>query len=91
MNYLKVKWVHQFNDEPITLLSELDCDRFEVRKIEYFSDGRVGYASDVLQFGGTMLGELPVPAIEEIAEDPQFVVGELTPGEFEEAWRKATV
>lgn len=90
MNYLKVRWLHELEEEPIIMLSELDDDRYEVRKIEIFADGHIGFASEELEVGGTMLGELPAPFADEIAADPQFVVEDLNAEEFEAAWANAT-
>jgi hypothetical protein len=35
MKYLKVKWIHPFPSEPIVLMSELDDERYEIRKVEF--------------------------------------------------------
>jgi hypothetical protein len=35
MSYLKVKWNRSFPDEPMLLYSELDRERWEVRKVEF--------------------------------------------------------
>ena len=87
MKYIKVKWLHELKDEPVILLSELDDDRYEVRKIEIFSDGRVGFASGTQEVGGTMLGEVPVPSIDELVADPQFFIEDFSGAKFETAWR----
>jgi len=88
--YLRVEWKHQHPDEPVTLYSELDERRFEVRKLELFRDGRVGFASSTGSSGGTRLGEVPVPPLAEIARDPQFEPHEVTRDEFEAAWSRHT-
>lgn len=44
VEYLKVRWFHENSDEPVVLMSELDASRYEVRKVEIFADGRIGYA-----------------------------------------------
>ena len=89
MNYIKVKWVHSFRDEPVFLYSELDEGRWEIRKVEVFSDGRMGYADSRRTSGGTKLGKEPVPSILEIGTDPQFEPMEVTKDEFETIWSKA--
>jgi hypothetical protein len=86
MKYIKVRWIHNFPDEPTVIYSELNNARFEVRKVEIFSDGRKGYASLVENFGSTKLGIEPVPTIEEISEDVQFQPKEITKEEFEKVW-----
>jgi len=42
MTYLKVKWIHSHPDAPVLLYSELDRERWEVRKVEVFRDGSLG-------------------------------------------------
>lgn len=89
MKYLKVRWIHQRTSDPVLLLSELDSDRYEVRKIEIFSDGRMGFAGMDRSSDETVLGEKPIPAASEIAGDSQFVVQDLSAREFEDAWNAA--
>jgi hypothetical protein len=86
MKYILVKWIHNFVDEPVLLYSELDDSRFETRKVEIFSDGEIGYASEAEEFGTTRLGIEPVPSIFEIAKDPEFEPKEITQEEFEKIW-----
>jgi hypothetical protein len=86
MNYMRVHWVHQDPRQPICLLSELDCKRWETRKIEIFSDGSKGYVSKTEDIGGTVLGDQPVPTLGEIAADPQFIPEVITVSEFEAEW-----
>lgn len=84
--YIRVLWWHDLPDEPIELWSELDANRWEVRKIEVWKDGRVGIASASRSSGGTHLGEAPVPAVDAIAADPQFNVEQISSSEFETRW-----
>lgn len=88
MNYLCVKWIHSFPDEPVWLYSEIDAERWETRKVEIFADGRYGYASATESSGGTGLGEGPIPTLAEIARDPQFEPSEITKEKFEQEWRR---
>jgi len=88
MKYICVKWNHSFPDEPIWLYSELDDDRWEVRKVEVYGDSRQGYASETEYYGSTGLGEVPVPPLTEIASDPEFEPAEITKEEFEEVWAR---
>jgi hypothetical protein len=88
MNYIKVKWIHSFVDEPVLLYSELDENRWEKRKVEVFADGLCGYASSTESVGSTRLGEVPVPSLTEIASDPQFEPCAISKEQFEEAWAK---
>jgi hypothetical protein len=84
--YLRVRWLHEFSDEPVELWSELDGERFETRKLEIFRDGVVGYASAVEAVGGTQLGMVAVPTLNEIAADLQFEPEEVSQEAFERRW-----
>ena len=88
MTYIKVAWKHTKSEYPVVLYSELDDDRWEVRKVEIFSDGRCGFASAAESAGSTGLGEAPIPVLAEIASDSQFEPVEITKEEFEDVWAK---
>lgn len=88
MTYIKVRWKHSNAEYPVVLYSELDNARWEVRKVEIFSDGRIGFASAAESAGSTGLGETPIPPLAEIASDPQFEPVEIVEQEFEEVWAK---
>lgn len=86
MTYIKVKWHHSFQNEPVILYSELDENRSEVRKVEVYADGSCGYAGEGQELGGTKLGLVPIPALAEIAADAQFEPLETSQQEFENLW-----
>ena len=88
MTYIRVRWIHEFPNDPVMLYSELDSERMETRKVELYDDGHCGYASTTECGGDTNLGELPIPDLSEIAEDSQFEPEEITQSEFEEIWKK---
>lgn len=88
LEYLRVRWKHKHPDEPVFLYSELDGARREVRKLDVYRDGVYGWADASEEVGGTRLSEVPVPASEEIARDPEFEPAMITREEFEEAWAK---
>lgn len=86
MEYLKVIWLHSFEDEPILLYSEIDDKRFETRKIEIYKDDSFGLAMQSYEFGGTFLGIEPVPFSDEIKKDTQFIPALISKEEFESVW-----
>ena len=86
MQYIRVFWRHEHPDEPVELLSELDDARWEIRKVERYRDGSVGWADVDESAGSTRLGLVPVPALAEIALDDEFQVSEITGADFERAW-----
>lgn len=89
-SHIRVRWLHSFADEPTDLLCELDAARNEIRKIEFWADGRCGYASETVEIGGTRLATLPCPSLQEINRDPQFRAREISPAAFEQRWQDAT-
>jgi len=86
MRYILSLWKHDCSDEPVTIYSELDDDSYEVRKIEYFRDGLIGHADRNGTTGRTRLGLAPVPEIQEINLDPQFLAVEIHREQFELIW-----
>lgn len=88
MKYIDVAWIGQDEQTPIRLVSELDDGRFEVRKLEFFRDGRVGCASPSHSVRGTLLGETALPTLTEINLDPQFQAREIDAQEFLALWVK---
>jgi hypothetical protein len=89
MQYIKVLWNHRDANEPIVLYSELDDERWEVRKVEIFRDGPPGYTSAAGSRRSTRLGIEPVPLLTEISLDPEFDPVEITKEDFEEIWSMA--
>lgn len=86
MKYIKCKWIHNFQDEPILLFSELDEDRYETRKIEIFRNNEIGYADAVEHSKSTDLGDLPDPPLEEINKSEEFEAVYISKEEFEQIW-----
>lgn len=89
MKYVKVDWLQMSPAYPITLYSELNDGSFEARKVEVYADGRIDYADHDGRTGQTKLGIAPIPALEEIATDPQFRPTAISAEEFEAVWQKA--
>ena len=85
-SYIRVRWLDPSPDDPVELWSELDPDRFELRKVEIWADGRVGYAAPKTAVGGATLGFEPVPTLEEMGADPQFAPETISQSEFDELW-----
>ena len=88
MQYLKVEWLHEKPNDPVELYSEIDEERWELRKIEVYSDGHAGCADRAQEHGGTRLGVEPLPSIAEIASDSQFRPAVIDQREFEDIWRR---
>ena len=86
MEYIDVKWLHSNPEDPVRLVSELGPGRFETRKLEFFPDGRVGFAAKVGSTHGTRLGERPVPPLAEINVQTEFSGNGITASDFEALW-----
>ena len=84
--YIDVQWRHRSDADPTRLVSELDEQRMETRKLEFFEDGRVGYAWADHTAHGTELGLAPVPPLTEINADPEFVGTTITAADFDALW-----
>jgi hypothetical protein len=90
VNYIRVAWRHSSLSDPTLLYSELDDERWEVRKVEVFRGGMLGYASSNSTFGGTELGTTPVPPLGEINQNTEFDGEVITSAEFQKVWEEAT-
>ncbi len=88
MIYLEVRWIHNLSDEPELIVSELDNDRNEIRKVEIFKNNRKGYADKDNSVNGSCLSEIPIPIVEEINSDNQFMAKEISRERFEEIWNE---
>lgn len=64
MTYLDVVWLHTNDRQPVRIVSELDADRLEVRKLEFFRTRGVGYAEADFAFGSTELDPAPLPGLD---------------------------
>jgi hypothetical protein len=89
MPHIKIHSIHTSPDEPVFLYSELDESRREIRKVEIFWDGKMGYATRDANFGPTRLEAEPIPSLSEVEDNPELVASEITSEDFEEVWRRA--
>jgi hypothetical protein len=88
MQYIDVRWKQSNPEYPVRLVSELDGQRNEVRKLEFFASGQVGFASASGAVHGTELGEAPVPPLAEINTDAQFSGVAIESSTFEALWQQ---
>jgi hypothetical protein len=91
MEYIDVKWLHSNSEDPVRLVSELGPGRYESRKLEFFPDGRVGFATKAGAMHGTRIGERPVPPLAEINAQVEFSGTEITASDFETLWDQYVV
>lgn len=89
MRYLKVQWLHDFEDEPVLIFSEIDGSR-ETRKIEIYRSGKAGIASAHMSTRGALLAIGSFPTIQEIAKQDEFRVEEIDQETFDIEWTNAS-
>jgi hypothetical protein len=85
----RVVWHHDFDDEPVVLWSQIGDDHFERRKVDEYRDGRLDYADENASTGSTLLGDQPVPSLDQINTDSEFSGTAITQFEFEQAWARS--
>lgn len=88
-SYVRVRWDHEFSEEPVEVFSEFGDDHYEVRKVEVYRDGRLDWADASRDTGTIGLGEVPFPDLEEINSQEEFHAENITAAEFEAAWARA--
>src|SRR5436305_14495714 len=86
----KVVWRHESANDPVLLYSELDSERWELRKVEVYADGRMDRADAESRTGSTWLSVEPLPPIEEIRAQEPFEPETISAAEFEAIWQAAT-
>lgn len=85
MTYERVHYHSTNPNSPYLLYSELDDERWEVRKIEVYRDGTVAYA-DADHEVGVWLADQTMPTVEETNANPEFEAAEISRETFEAAW-----
>lgn len=90
MKYIRLIWVHNFNDSPVILYYEYDDEDADtvVRKIEVFPDGRVGLASKEVEYGGSFFPEVVSMGLDEFLEDKDMRYFFIQKEYFERIWNK---
>lgn len=83
-------WRHDEATDPVYMWTELDDDRWEIRKVEHFRDGTRLRADPQHPDGETGLGLMPVPPLDAIDAQLEFTVEPLTADGFEAVWRTAS-
>lgn len=90
--YIHIEWIHNNNEYPSHIYSELNEDRYEVRKIDFWKDGSIAFAFGDIEYGDTFLGTQPMPpladlnGIDEWGEEMK--AQEITSEEFENKWQE---
>ena len=86
MKYIDIYWHNDSQDEPYRLVSEIGADGYEKRKLEFFRNGNIGYATGIETSNTTMLAINKIPALEAIISQPDFSGEEISRDQFERLW-----
>jgi xanthine dehydrogenase molybdopterin-binding subunit B len=89
MKYVKVLWSHEYDDEPVLFISEIGDDGYEVRKVEFYRDGRSEWADEGHETSTVGLSEIAFVGVDEMSMQAEFDAEETTVEEFESVWASA--
>jgi len=87
MKFIKIHWIHNFEDEPEFVYSAIDEERYEVKKVEIFKNGNyITYSENI---NSDRLAEGIYPLLEELTfeeENESMQAFEISEREFSEIW-----
>ena len=87
MEYILLEWFHDIENEPYIIYSEIDSQRYEIRKIEVFKNGTYLKCSEEILSSQIELADVAFPEnIDEINRDRQFCAKYITKEDFERMW-----
>lgn len=89
MRYQLVRWLHDLDDEPVLLFSEIDSLGYERRKVDEYGNGRLDLAGPKIQTGSTHLSETVMPSQAEIDSMDDFEARSIEAEHFEDVWQRA--
>ncbi|OWP79760.1 DUF6881 domain-containing protein [Flavobacterium oreochromis] len=91
MRYYKIEWIHNNNEEyPYLYILEIDSLQDETKKMEFYRDGRVYYATENIE-NGTFLSPIKFNDINDYnnSDDGEILKGiEITEENFNKQWLK---
>ena len=86
MKYILVEWEHELEDEPYQIYSELDGDRRETRRVEFYRSG-VTFSCGAERGNEGALTVMPENPPK--PEEGEQTRREISPGLFYEIWNQA--
>lgn len=87
LKYILLKWLHNLEDEPYLIYSEINDQRYEVRKIEVYKDGTIHKCDEQIADPQIKLGDVEFPEnLDEINQYKQFYAKYISQEEFESIW-----
>ena len=90
MEYIKLFWEHDLEDEPTIILYEVNTEneRLAERSIDLFRDGRTNPIPDLY---ADVIEIVPIPTVEEFNSDiygEEFRACLISKEEFEKVWNR---
>lgn len=90
MKYILLKWFHNLENEPYIIYSEIDNQRYEVRKIEIYKNGITRKCDEKMVNSQIELGDVAFPEnLDDINQDKEFYAQYISKEEFESIWNKS--
>lgn len=87
LKYILLEWSHDLDDEPYKIYSEIDDQRYEVRKIELYKNGTAYRCDEKMIDPQIELADVVFPEdLDEISQDRQFFARYISKEEFEKMW-----
>ena len=88
-SYFHGVWVGAPEGEAVEWYDELDALRWSIRCVRKFRDGSLKAHSYSSADWRDEMPDQPIPPVEEINENADFIAKEITKAEFEDAWNRA--
>ena len=82
-------WHHTNAYDPVTFFFELDDERYEMRRVEVFADGRRLRSDRIDPDAECSLSWEPMPMLAEIQAQEEFSAEVIDAAHFEHAWDEA--
>jgi hypothetical protein len=89
MDYVKVRWSHDYPDTTVAYFIELRDDRYETRRVQVYRDGRMEWADRDHESATVRLSERAFRPLDEINAQPQLTAESIDAEEFNTVWRQA--
>jgi hypothetical protein len=89
VSWFHAVWVSASDDEAVEWYDELDALRWSIRCVRKFRDGSFKAYSYASPDWRNEMPDQPIPPLEEINENSDFVAREISKQEFEVAWEGA--
>lgn len=89
MRYVKVAWLHDYDDDPILYFHEMGAENWETRRVQLYRDGHREWADESHESSAAGLAEIEIAPVDEIRSQPEFDAEEISAEEFELQWSAA--